>query len=227
YAASQLGHDAKIFVPEISSPSKKQKIHDAGADLEVVGQRYADTVALCDAYQKDSGALSIHAYNMDKTIAGQGTVALEWLDQVPDLDTILVAVGGGGLIAGIITACADKCNIIAVEPEGSCCMHQALKAGKPVDVEINSVAADSLGASSIGTKAFEICQHGLAASVIVTDDAIRAAQTALWHKFQIVSEPGGATALSALMCGAYTPKPGERVGVLVCGSNTDLANFAK
>ncbi len=225
YASSQLGHKAKIFVPEISSPAKKNKIQKAGADLQVVGKRYAETLEKCDTYIKESGALSIHAYNMDETIAGQGTLALEWLEQNPDLDTMLVAVGGGGLIAGIVAACAPKIRVVAVEPENCCCLYQALKAGKPVDVEIDSAAADSLGATSIGNKSFDICQNGLAGAVIVPDKAITDAQKALWDKFQIVSEPGGATALSALTCGAYTPKPGERIGVLLCGSNTDLANF--
>lgn len=226
YAAQKLGHKSKIFVPEISAPQKIQKIESAGADLLVEGARYADALALCEAYQKQTGALSIHAFDSSHTIAGQGTVALEWLKQVGKLDTILVAVGGGGLIAGILAATKGMCNVIAVEPEGSCCLHTALQEDALTQVTINSLAADSLGATTVGSLSFDICRDALHKSLIIPDDAIRQAQRALWERYQIVSEPGGATALAALSSGAYQPEPGERVGVLLCGANTDLSVFA-
>ncbi|MEP0519476.1 MAG: threonine/serine dehydratase [Hyphomicrobiales bacterium] len=225
YAAQKLGHKAKIFVPEISTAQKIRKIKSAGAELLVEGRRYAEALALCEAYQEQTGALSIHAFDSNLTIAGQGTVALEWLEQVKNLDTILVAVGGGGLIAGIITATRGICNVVAVEPEGSCCLHTALKEEALTAVTINSIAADSLGATTLGSLSFEICGDALHKSLIIPDSAIKQAQLALWDKFQIASEPGGATSLAALMTGAYQPAPGERVGVLLCGANADLGVF--
>lgn len=229
YAASRLGHRAKIFVPEISSPAKQAKIRDAGAELVVEGARYANALTLCEAYQQQSGAMSVHAYNSEQTIAGQGTVALEWLQQSGPLDTLLVAAGGGGLIAGILSACQDMdqnaCRVISVEPEGSCCLAQALEAGQPVNVDVNSIAADSLGAQSLGQLSFEICQKYLHRAITVPDSAIVAAQQAIWQKLQIITEPGGATALSALTHGAYLPEPGERIGVLLCGANAEPGVF--
>lgn len=225
YAASRLGHKAKIFVPEISSPAKQAKIRAAGAELVVNGARYADALALCEAYQEHSGAMTVHAYDSEETIAGQGTVALEWLQQSEPLDTILIAAGGGGLIAGILSACRDVCRVISVEPEGSCCLAQALQAGRPVNVDVNSVAADSLGAQSLGKLSFDICQKYLHRAITVPDQAILATQKAIWQKLQIITEPGGATALSALTHGAYQPAKGERVGVLLCGANADFGVF--
>ncbi|MFK8035205.1 MAG: threonine/serine dehydratase [Hyphomicrobiales bacterium] len=225
YAAKKLGHKAKIFVPEISTLQKIEKIKSAGAELLVEGAKYVDALALCETYQAETGAMSIHAYDSDQTIAGQGTVGLEWLAQVGSLDTLLVAVGGGGLIAGIIVATKGLCNVVAVEPEGSCCLQTALNNDALTSVEVNSVAADSLGATELGGLPFEICREGLHQSLAIPDTAIKQAQLALWKKCQIVSEPGGATALAALTCGAYKPQPGERIGVLVCGGNTDLDAF--
>lgn len=225
YAANKLGHSAKIFVPEISSPAKIAKIKAAGADLVVEGAVYADALALCQAYQDETGAMPIHAYDAEPTIAGQGTVALEWLEQAGPLDTLLVAVGGGGLIAGIVAAINGICNVIAVEPDCSCCLHAALENKVPTPVSINSVAADSLGASVLGALSFDICSAGLHQSVTVADSAIIAAQKELWDRFQLISEPGGATALAALTSGAYVPAAGERVGVLICGGNADLSSF--
>lgn len=225
YAAKKLGHKAKIFVPEISTPQKIEKIKSAGAELLVEGARYVDALALCDVYQSETGAMSIHAYDSEQTIAGQGTLGLEWLEQVDSLDTMLVAVGGGGLIAGIIAATKGRCNVVAVEPEGSCCLQTALKEDALTSVQVNSVAADSLGATMLGELSFEICREGLHQSLAIPDTAITQAQLALWKKCQIVSEPGGATALAALTCGAYRPQPSERIGVLICGGNTDLGAF--
>ena len=212
YSAKKLGHNAKIFVPEISTSQKVEKIKSAGAELLVEGAKYADALVLCEAFQDETGAMPIHAYDSEQTIAGQGTVALEWLEQVESLDTLLVAVGGGGLVAGIVAATTGRCNVVAVEPEGSCCLQTALKNDAPTPVEVTSVAADSLGATTLGGLSFEICREGLHQSLAIPDNAIKQAQHALWNKYQIVSEPGGATALAALICGAYKPKSGERVG---------------
>lgn len=225
YAAKTLGHAAKIFVPEISSPIKIERIRQAGADIVVEGARYADALALCEAHIAETGALSIHAYDAEATIAGQGTVGREFAHQKPDLDTVVVAAGGGGLIAGIAAWFENDVKVIGVEPEGSRALHAALEAGGPVDVSVESVAADSLGARNTGPRVHAIAAQFVDQVVLVPDDAIIAAQKHLWSECQIVSEPGGATALAALMCGAYTPQDGEKVGVLVCGANTGFDRF--
>lgn len=225
FAAKSLGHDARIFVPEISSPIKIERIRQAGADIVVQGDRYADALALCEAYIAETGALSIHAYDAEATIAGQGTVGQEFASQKPDLDTVLVAAGGGGLIAGIAAWFEDDVKVIGVEPQGSCALRAALKAGGPVDVSVESVAADSLGARNTGPRVHAIAARYVDDVVLVPDDAIVASQKRLWAECQIISEAGGATALAALMCGAYVPKHGERVGVLVCGANTGFEVF--
>ncbi len=222
-AAHALGLTAKIFVPEISNAAKVDKIRSFGADLHIEGATYADAAALCAQYQKQTGAIDIHPYDAIDTINGQGTVALEWAEQSPDLDTILVAVGGGGLAAGIASYYANTpTKIVAVEPIGSCSMHAALKAGEPVDVELDSIAANALGAKRCGTYPFEVASKHIAQSVLVEDAAILAAQRCLWREMQLVVEPGGATALAALISGAYKPAEGERVGVLLCGGNAEL-----
>ncbi len=219
YAAHQLGYPADIFVPEISSPAKIAKIRAAGARLHVGGARYADALAACEAHQQESGAIGIHAYDAMETVAGQGTLGLEWEEQVPELDSVLIAVGGGGLISGVAAWFSGRAKVIAVEPQGSRALHAALEADAPVDVSVESLAADSLGARSIGGLNFEICREHVTQSLLVEDSAIETAMAWLWHRLQIAAEPGGATALAALLSGAYRPQPGERVGVLVCGGN--------
>lgn len=226
YAASVLGHRAKIFVPEVSSPAKIARIRDAGADLVVSGARYDDALALCDAYVAETGALSVHAFDSDETHAGQGTVGLEWEADAPDLDTVLVAVGGGGLIAGIAAWYAGRVKVVAVEPETSCALKAALAAGRPVDVDVAGVAVDSLGARNVGRRVFDVASRFVSEAVVVPDDAILEARRRLWRDVRLVAEPGGATALAAVIAGAYVPAEGERVGVLVCGSNTDPATVA-
>lgn len=221
WAAARLGHRARIFVPAIASPAKIARIRDAGAMLVVEGERYADALALCNAYAAAEGALSIHAYDADETIAGQGTVGLEWEQDEPGLDTVLVAVGGGGLIAGIAAWYAGRVKVVAVEPETSRALHAALAAGGPVDVEVAGIAADSLGARNVFARVHAIAARHVGMAVLVSDDAIREAQRRLWRDLRLVAEPGGATALAALVSGAYRPEPDERVGVLVCGSNAD------
>jgi threonine dehydratase len=225
HAAGSLGIKACIFVPEISSPAKVARIRAAGAGVVQQGQRYADALALCEAYQRDSGAAGIHAYDAWPTIEGQGTIGTEWERQTDGLDTVLVATGGGGLVSGVALWFQRRVKVVAVEPKGSRALHAALEAGRSVDVPVESIAADSLGARSVGDKVHAVCAAHLDHVALVPDDSIRGAMKALWSEFRIVTEPGGAAALAALLCGAYTPAKGERVGVLVCGGNVDLAAF--
>ena len=227
-AASRLGHKARIFIPEISPKVKVDAIRAHGAEAVVGGARYADAQAACDRHSAETGALLVHPYDSPETLAGQGTTAKEWEeDQAAlgfgNLDTVLIGVGGGGLIGGMAAWWAGQVKVVGVEPEGSCCLHAALEAGRPVDVDVNSVAADSLGAKRVGSLVFEVARHAVDHVALVADDAIRETQRLLWRDFRLVSEPGGAAALAALLSGRYKPQSGERVGVLLCGSNTDPA----
>lgn len=221
YAARALGTTAKIFVPEISSPIKIATIKRFGADVTVGGARYDDAQAACNLYQQESGALLVHPFDAIGTLEGQGTVAKEWEEDGELPDTVLIACGGGGLVGGIASHWAGRAKIVAVEPEGSRCLHAALAAGAPVPVDVNSLAADALGAKRVGQMAFDIAKEAVDHVALVSDDAIRAAQKTLWQDFRIMSEPGGAAALAALLSGAYRAKQGERVGVLLCGGNVD------
>jgi threonine dehydratase len=228
YAAKQLGIPARIFVPEISSPAKVEAIRRFGAEVVIGGQRYADALGACNTYVAETGALSIHAYDSLPTIQGQGTVALEWEEDAQGLDTVLVAVGGGGLISGIASAWAGRgIKVVGVEPEGSRALHASLEAGRPVDVTVESVAADSLGARNTGELVFTIARAAVDHVALVKDAAIREAQRTLWRDWRIASEPGGATALGALLSQAYRPQKGERVGVLLCGANVELSKLAE
>ncbi len=227
YAAKQVGVKARIFVPEISSPAKIAVIRSHGAEVVIGGARYADAQDACDHYVAESGALRIHPFAAEATMAGQGTAALEWEQDGPALDTVLVAVGGGGLISGVASWWSGRVKVVGVEPEGSRALHAALQAGRPVDVEIDSVAADSLGAKNTGDLVYDICRQTVDHVALVTDEAIRDAQRLLWRDFRIASEPGGATALAALISGAYMPSSGERVGVLLCGANVELQKLAE
>jgi threonine dehydratase len=231
FAARSLGVPARIFVPEIASPAKVAAIRAFGAEIVIGGARYADAQEACDRHAETSGARLVHPFAAAATIAGQGTLAFEWEEQAesaPLPDTVLVAVGGGGLISGIATWWRGRgVKVVGVEPEGSCALHAALAAGRPVDVGVESVAADSLGARNVGERVFALCTDGAVDHVaLVADDAISAAQVRLWQDWRIATEPGGATALAALTSGAYRPAKGERVGVLVCGGNVDLARLA-
>ncbi|HEV2558737.1 MAG TPA: threonine/serine dehydratase [Microvirga sp.] len=221
YAARSLGHVARIFVPEIASPAKVAVIRGHGAEAVIGGARYADAQEACDRHVAETGALRVHPFAAESTIAGQGTVGLEWEEEA-DLDTVLVAVGGGGLISGIASWFAGRARVVGVEPEGSRALHAAIEAGGPVDVEVNSLAADSLGARNVGDLVYGICREAVDHVALVSDEAIRAAQGVLWRDYRMATEPGGAAALAALISGAYRPKPGERVGVLLCGANVDL-----
>jgi threonine dehydratase len=226
YAAQTLGVPARIFVPEISSPAKIARIKSYGADVVVGGARYADALQASEDWIAESGAMAIHAYDMPGTLQGQGTVAREFADQAPDLDTVLVAVGGGGLIGGMAAWYRGDVRLVAVEPETSCALHAARATGRPVDVEVAGIAADSLGARRVGEIMFPIAESFVDRVVLVSDDAIRAGQSWLWDNLRVAAEPGGAAAFAALRAGAYRPAPGERVGVLVCGGNVDPASLA-
>lgn len=227
YAARQLGIRARIFVPEISSAAKVAVIRVHGAEVVIGGARYADAQDACDAYVAETGALRIHPFAAEATIIGQGTVAAEWAEDAPGLDTVLVAVGGGGLIAGIASLWAGRVKVVGVEPEGSRALHAALEAGRPVDVPVESVAADSLGARNVGEFVYGMCRDRVDHVALVTDAAILEAQRALWRDWRIATEPGGAAALAALTGNAYRPRPAERVGVLLCGANVDLNRLAE
>jgi len=226
YVAQQLGHKATIFVPDVSSPVKVARIKSYGADVRVGGARYADALDACNSFIRTGSALSVHAYDAAETIAGQGSVGLEWEEDAPDLDSVLVAVGGGGLIAGIAAWYGRRVKVIGVEPEGSRCLHASLEAGRPVDVTVESIAADSLGARNTGQLVYDIARQNVDHVALVPDDAIVAAQRLLWDRLRIAAEPGGAAALAALVSGRYQPRADEKIGVLLCGANVDLATLA-
>jgi threonine dehydratase len=225
YAAMKLRIPAKIFLPTISSPAKIARIRDYGADLAVGGELYADALAASEAWVAQSGALAVHAFDQTETLLGQGGIGLELTEQAPDLDTLLVPVGGGGLIGGIAAWYAGRIKVVGVEPEASPTLERALAAGLPVDAEAGGIAADSLAPRRVGTLMFPIAQRHVARVVLVTDEAIRQAQKALWAAVRIVAEPGGAAAFAAVLSGRYRPQPGERVGVVVSGGNTVAVDF--
>lgn len=226
YAARALGYHAEIFVPTISSLVKQQRLRDYGATLHVTGANYKEALQASTARARETGALVVHAYNQMETIAGQGTCGREFDLQVPDLDTVLVAAGGGGFIAGIAAWFSGKAKVVSVEPEGCCCLWTAFQNGEPVPVSVSGVAADSLGSTEVGELAWEICRHSVARSVLVKDESIREAQRWLWRELRVIAEPGGAAAFAALLSGAYSPAPSERIGILVCGGNADLQSEA-
>ncbi len=231
FAAQKLGIRARIFVPDIATPAKIAKIKAYGAEAIIGGGSYAEAQQRCDKYVAESGALSIHPYDAVETIAGQGTLALEWEEDLErlglnKLDTVLVAVAGGGLIAGAAGWFAGRVKVVGVEPEGSRALHAALEANAPVDVTVKSIAADSLGARRVGELNFKIARQFVSRVVLVTDTAIAEAQRRLWADVSVIAEPGGAAAFAALASGAYRPRMGERVGVLVCGANANLTELS-
>jgi len=227
FAARKLGKPAKIFVPVVSSPSKVERIRSYGAELVVGGELYADALAASEAWAAESGALPIHAYDRKETLLGQGTVGLEMQAQAPDIDSLFVAVGGGGLIGGIASWYAGDVKIVGVEPEEAPTLTRALAAGKPVDAPAGGVAADSLAPKRVGELMFPIAREFVSEVVLVTDEAIVEAQRTLWDRVRIAAEPGGAAAFAALLSGRYVPAPGERVGVVVCGGNTDAVDMGR
>ena len=224
-AAQALGVKANIFVPTTAPAAKVSTLKRLGAIVHQHGDRFALAYEASQQFAQASGALVSHAYDQFETLCGQGTVALEWESQSTGLDTVLIAVGGGGLIGGIAAWYAGRVKVVAVESSTCATLHSALQAGHPVDCPVAGIAADSLGATRIGALMFPIAQQYIAQSLLVTDDQIRDAQTWLWRETRIASEPGGATALAALLAGVYQPRPDERVGVLLCGANVDLASI--
>jgi len=226
-AARKLGKPARIFVPSVASPEKMERIRGYGAELVVTGERYADALAASEAWAAQSGALPIHAYDQVETLLGQGTVGLEFEEQVPDVDSLLVAVGGGGLIGGVAAWYGGRIKIIGVEPEAAPTLTNALRAGHPVDSPAGGIAADSLAPKRVGELMFPIAQRFVHEVLLVSDSSIQQAQEVLWNVLRVVTEPGGAAAFAALLSQSYRPKPGERVGILLCGGNTTAVDFAK
>jgi len=227
FAARKLGVPARIFVPTVSSPAKIARIRSYGADLVVTGERYADALAASEACVTQSHALPVHAFDQAETLLGQGTLGLELEQQAPALETLLVAVGGGGLIAGIAAWYAGRIRVVGVEPEAAPTLTRALEAGRPVDAPAGGIAADSLAPRRVGERVFPLAQRFVERVVLVPDEAIREAQQALWERLRIVAEPGGAAACAALLSGRYRPAPQERVGVLVSGGNTVAVDFGR
>jgi threonine dehydratase len=227
FAAMKLGIPARIFVPTVCSPEKIERIRSYGAELVITGERYADALAASEAWAAESGALRVHAYDQVETLLGQGTVGLEFEEQSPNLDTLLIAVGGGGLIGGVATWYAGRVKIIGAEPEAAPTLSHALKAGRPVDSPAGGIAADSLAPKRVGELMFPIARKHVDSVILVSDTAILEAQEALWKVLRVVAEPGGAAAFAALVSRLYQPKPGERVGVLVCGGNTSAVDFSR
>ena len=226
FAAMRLGVPAKIFVPTVASPAKIAKIRSYGADLVVHGARYADALEASQAWVARTEAMPIHAFDQTETLMGQGTLGMELQAQAPQLDTLLVAVGGGGLIGGIASWYRGANRLIGVEPRAAPTLSKALQAGRPVDAEAGGIAADSLAPRRVGELVYPIVARFVEKTVLVEDAAILQAQKTLWETLRIVVEPGGAAAFAALISRAYVPKKGERVGVVLSGANTTVVNFA-
>jgi threonine dehydratase len=224
-AAQRLGVRAKIFVPGVASRAKVERIRACGADLDIVGSRYADALAAGEEWAKRTGALPVHAFDQRETILGQGTLAAELSSQVPELDTLLVAVGGGSLIGGVSIWYSGSIRIVGVEPELAPTLTRALAAGRPVDAPAGGIAADALAPRRVGELMFPIAQRFVTSVVLVSDGAIASAQVSLWDRMRIVAEPAGAAALAALLSRSYIPAPGERVGVVISGGNSDAVAF--
>jgi threonine dehydratase len=225
YAAQRLSVRAKVFVPSVASRSKIDRIRDCGADLDIIGSRYADALDASEAWAAHTGALSVHAFDQIETLLGQGTLAAELSSQVPDLDTVLVAVGGGSLIGGVAAWYGGSVRIVGVEPEAAPTLTRALAAGRPVDAPAGGVAADALAPRRVGELMFPIAQRFVSSVVLVSDEAIVSAQQMLWHRMRIVAEPAGAAALAALLSRSYIPTRDERVAVVISGANTDVVSF--
>jgi threonine dehydratase len=225
YAAKQVGKPARIFVPVVSSPAKMDRIRSYGAELVVGGERYNDALIASEEWARESGAMAVHAYDQMETLWGAGSVGLEFEEQAPGIDTLLVACGGGGLIGGIAGWCQGRIRIVGVEPEKAPTLYRALAAGRPVDAEAGGIAADSLAPKRVGQLMFPLAQRWVDRVALVSDEAIVEAQRALWSTLRVVAEPGGAAAFAALLSGVYRVAAGERVGVLLCGANTTAVDL--
>lgn len=227
YAAHKLGHCAEIFVPVITPQNKVDRLRQYGAAITITGNSYSEALAASTQRALETNAVAIHAYDDARVLAGQGTLGMELEEQVRGLDSVLIAVGGGGLIGGVAAWYQERVRVIAVEPERAPTLHKALAAGQVIDVEVGGVAADSLGARRVGDLMFPIAQKFVHRSLLVSDEQIVEAQRVVWQQLRLVAEPGGATAFAALLSGVYKPHPGERVGVVMCGSNADLGKFGQ
>jgi threonine dehydratase len=227
FAAMRLGVKAAIFVPKVTASAKLERIRAYGAELVVTGEVYAEALAASELRVAETGALPVHAYDQAETLLGQGSVGLELEADRPEVDTLLVATGGGGLIGGIAAWYEGRVRVVSVEPEAAPTLHDALKAGRPVDAPAGGIAADSLAPRRVGQLMFPIAQRHVAAAVLVEEDAIRDTKRRLWDVLRVAAEPGGATALAALLSGRYHPAKDERVAVLLCGANTDAVDFTR
>jgi len=228
FAAQRLGITASIFVPGTSSQAKIDRIRAYGAEIVVVGERYADALAACEARIAERGGLGVHAFDQVETLLGQGTLGIEIDAQCPGIDTLVVAVGGGGLIGGIAAYLRDRVKIVAVESDGAPTLHDAFLAGRPVDAPTGGIAVDSLAPKRVGSLMYAIASRYISPSVVlVTDEDIRKAQLLLWDRLRVVAEPGGAAAFAAILSRKYRPSEGERVAILVCGGNTTAVDFAR
>jgi threonine dehydratase len=225
YAAKRAGKAARIFVSTVSSPAKMDRIRSYGAELVVGGERYNDALIASEGWARESGAMAVHAYNQMETLWGAGSVGLEFEAQAPQIDTLLVACGGGGLIGGIAGWYQGRVRIIGVEPEQAPTLYRALAAGRPVDAEAGGIAADSLAPKRVGELMFPLAQRWVDRVALVSDEAIVQAQRALWSTLRVVAEPGGAAAFAALLSGVYRPAADERMGVVVCGANTTAVDL--
>jgi len=226
YAAQRLNHKAEIFVPTISSAAKVERIKGYGANIVVKGCDYFEALDNSSIRAAESGGLVVHAFDQSEVIAGQGTVGLEFEQQAPDLDTLLISVGGGGLIGGIAAWYQGRCKVVSIEPERAPTLHDSMKAGKRMTVEVGGVAADALGSREVGEMMFAIAQKYVRDCVLVEEKAILQAQKLLWDELRIVAEPAGVVPIAALISGRYTPKPDEKIGVLICGGNVDLSKWS-
>jgi threonine dehydratase len=225
FAARKLRTSATIFVPSVAAATKCERIREYGAKLVVAGERYADALAASREFAAESGALEVHAFDQPETLLGQGSIGLEIEEDAP-LDTLLIAVGGGGLIGGVAAWFAGRVRLIAVEPRAAPTLFRALEAGRPVDAEAGGIAADSLAPRRVGELMFPLAQRYIERAVLVEDESIRDAQRVLWRAMRVATEPGGAAAMAALLSGAYRPQPEERVGVVLCGGNTDAVSYS-
>jgi threonine dehydratase len=225
YAARRLNIPAAIFVPRVASPAKVEAIRNAGADLHIVGERYADALQASEEFAARTGAMSVHAFDTEFTVLGQATLGTELREQAPDVETVVAAVGGGGLLAGLVVSCAGPVRVIGVEPAGAPTLTMALQAGEPVDAPAEGIAADSLAPRRIGTLTFDLLRSRASEVLLVSDDQIRDAQRLLWSAARIVAEPGGAAAFAAVHSGICGTRPGDRIAVVISGGNTTAVKF--
>ncbi|MEL7070459.1 MAG: threonine/serine dehydratase [Cyanobacteria bacterium J06581_3] len=225
YAAQKLGLNAEIFVPTISSAAKVDRIKGYGANVIIEGCDYFEALAKSNTRAEQTGSLIVHAFNQWEVIAGQGTVGLEFETQAPELDTVLVSVGGGGLIAGIAAWYQGRCKVVSIEPERAPTLHDSLAAGKRTTVEVGGIAADALGSREVGELMFPVAQQYVDRTVLVDEDSIVQAQKLLWDELRVIAEPAGVVPIAALISGRYQPAPKEKVGVLICGGNVNLSSI--